>query len=95
MSKFIIIFSLLVSWHVSAETEMVKNLKNAPENLCMGHPKHQQCLALAKKMIIAIESVSTTGTLCQMNKSELDAEQRQQCDEFVEVINYIESMSKE
>ncbi|HHO0151134.1 TPA: hypothetical protein ACRR3T_004629 [Enterobacter asburiae] len=95
MSKYLIILSLLVSWHASADTEMVKNLKNAPVNLCMGHPKHDECVNLAKKMIIAVESVSTAGTLCQMNKSALNSEQKQQCEEFVEVINYIESMSKE
>ncbi|TCL45580.1 hypothetical protein EDC47_11953 [Raoultella planticola] len=74
---------------------MVKNLKNAPSNLCVGHPKYDECVILAKKMIIAVESVSTAGTLCQLNKSSLNSEQKKQCDEFVEVIDYIGSMSKE
>ncbi|HIF6276325.1 TPA: hypothetical protein ACX3MK_002012 [Raoultella ornithinolytica] len=95
MSRYLFILLLFLSWHVGAESEMVKNLKNAPGNLCMGHPKHEECLRLAKKMIIAVESVSTAGTLCQLNKSALNSEQKKQCDEFVEVINYINSMGKE
>lgn len=95
MNRYLIILLIFFSWHVSAESEMVKNLKNAPSNLCVGHPKHDECESLAKKMIIAIESVSTAGTLCQLNKSALNAEQKKQCDEFSEVINYIQSMSQE
>ncbi|MFP1766425.1 hypothetical protein [Lonsdalea quercina] len=92
MSRYLLILALSISWQAGAETQMVKNLKDAPGYLCTGHPNHDKCVDVAKKMIAAVGSVSTAGTLCKINQSALDAPHRQQCSEFIEVIDYIDSL---
>ncbi|QZN97703.1 hypothetical protein [Symbiopectobacterium purcellii] len=93
MKNLLIIALLLVSGHVNAESEMVKNLRKAPENLCMGHPRYDECVVLTKKMIVAIDSASRAAALCQVNRSNLTAELRTQCNEFQEVVDFIKTLN--